>query len=574
MATLAILIFLHFFCATINLVKTDSGDVGNSSLAFCEEQFYVPKSKQDCPYGFSFVGRVPKCVCIKGIYRMYLSNCEVADGFAEEVCTLLEDQQVQVRGVKLTKEPKWDRTGVACERGSAASKEWEYTPEHAKVRTPSTEFYTINGEAFITTQKVRGKWKHDVCVQNKQQEQKICLYRHKDNVDIWHLEKQTEIQVKQTCTPGKAGSTFTPLRVNKCFNPLTLYDAECQVPCIKDNIRQGDGSGNKSPQVSSKLDLDAHILDAKPYIHYDNDFYDRKLNTYLMQQELGVFNVTLVSTVEHGPNKTFSLFEIMKNITKNYCPQKYVPSNWVDQVVDLFHNLHHGDIFKYENELGEEEYKWISDILKKCYLNQTKIKLYHEPLGKDDQGNPIDCDGTPKATGYCNSTSGCDQVPVYQIPPPYNDFLNKHYVPEVNWLILDIVHVACFPQFNESYRMFHLLEQTVEKLFTLRIKNYWFWPSWSQKTKGRMLSTAADDLMHNLEVCAESAYQYNNRQPHRLVRPDPSKYLKRRKRAAQLLSTSYDITCAKSRPEFTYPKDCENFQKPKNKLINPKIKYI
>jgi hypothetical protein len=469
--------------------------------------------------------------------------------------------------VKLTKEPHWDRTGVVGEKGAPGNKDWHYAVEKQKLPLTATEFYTINGEALISTKVLNGKRKSEICVQHKDQDKKICLYRHTDNVDVWHMERTTNIKVDTVCQT-KPGVEWKTMRSNKCFNPLTLYDSECQVPCIKDNVRKGDGM-DEAEQISSKADLDAEILDTKPYIEFDNDYYDRKLNTYLMEQEIGVFTFNRTSELNHGPNKTFSLFEIMKNITKNFCPQKYVPRNWIDQVVDLFHNLHHGDIFKYENELGEDEYKWIYDILTKCLNNGTKIKLYNDPT-TDNQGNIVDCDGTPRATGYYN---GSDRMPIYQIPPPYNDYMNKHYVPEVNWLILDIVHVACFPQFNESYRMFHLLEQTVEKLFTLRIKNYWFWPSWSQKTKGRMLGMNADDLMHNLEVCTESAYSKSGRRPHRLVRPDPTKYIKRRKRAATMLTNRYDISCARTKSEFTYPKECTNWQRTNSKIITPYIKY-
>lgn len=50
---------------------------------------------------------------------------------------------------------------------------------------------------------------------------------------------------------------------------------------------------------------------------------------------------------------------------------------------------------------------------------------------------------------------------------------SMHYVPDVAWDIVDIIQVICFKEFNESYRMFHVLEQAAEKLFTLQIKNLW-----------------------------------------------------------------------------------------------------
>ena len=220
-----------------------------------------------------------------------------------------------------------------------------------------------------------------------------------------------------------------------------------------------------------------NVTDPRPYFYHDSEYLDRRLNMYLLMQELGVFNVTPTSNITHGPNRTFILFDIMKDIVKNFCPPRYVSRSWVEQIIDLFHHLHHGDIFKYENELNEPEFNWIRDILLRCKTNGTSIDLYTDP----DPEHPI-CDGVPRATGFCNNSmhgkaGGCEDEnvkrPIHTLSPPYHDYETKHYVPEVSWLVLDIVHVVCFPQFNESYRMFHLLEQTVEKLFTVRIKNYW-----------------------------------------------------------------------------------------------------
>ena len=50
---------------------------------------------------------------------------------------------------------------------------------------------------------------------------------------------------------------------------------------------------------------------------------------------------------------------------------------------------------------------------------------------------------------------------------------DKHYVPELAWNILDLTQAVCFKEFNDSYRMFHVLEQAAEKLFTLQINNLW-----------------------------------------------------------------------------------------------------
>lgn len=63
-------------------------------------------------------------------------------------------------------------------------------------------------------------------------------------------------------------------------------------------------------------------------------------------------------------------------------------------------------------------------------------------------------------------------MPVDVSPDRAND--SYHYVTEVAWDIVDIIQVVCFPEFNVSYRMFHVLEQAAEKLFTLQVKNLWY----------------------------------------------------------------------------------------------------
>lgn len=161
---------------------------------------------------------------------MYMDNCQVADGFAEEVCMLMKDGDVAVRGVKLTKEPNWDRTALVCEKGTGSLKDWEYVPEMGKVKSTSSMFYTINGEAMVAKStkssgsSSSGMAKQDICVQKKQKSNdKVCLYKHADNVDIWTMDKRIDFIVKPECP---AGFTWEPLRARRCFNPLTLLDCK------------------------------------------------------------------------------------------------------------------------------------------------------------------------------------------------------------------------------------------------------------------------------------------------------------------------------------------------------------
>ena len=61
-----------------------------------------------------------------------------------------------------------------------------------------------------------------------------------------------------------------------------------------------------------------------------------------------------------------------------------------------------------------------------------------------------------------------------RISPLYANYKKKHYVPEFNWLFLDIVHMYCFDYFKDAYRMFHTMEQVYEQIFTTPIRDYWY----------------------------------------------------------------------------------------------------
>jgi len=88
---------------------------------------------------------------------------------------------------------------------------------------------------------------------------------------------------------------------------------------------------------------------------------------------------------------------------------------------------------------------------------------------------------TLQAWGYCNKTlddtDKCSKADMIKVDPRQEstgaNLMNKHYVPELAWNILDLTQAVCFKEFNDSYRMFHVLQQAVEKLFTLQIKQLW-----------------------------------------------------------------------------------------------------
>jgi len=256
------------------------------------------------------------------------------------------------------------------------------------------------------------------------------------------------------------------------------------------------------------MDSQSKGQDPIAYRKHDNKFLNRKMIMHNVINQLNddedEGNCTNSSVLYGEPKRMFEIFDLMKSIAQSQCPNKYVNRNWLDLAIDLFYVLHKGNIFRYEEPLDNMQFEWIKSILTDCQKHVKTITLFPlrtNELADFDQDERLEstcnADGDIvrnlllqgrsyflgivyhymlyyaffQAAGYCNGTTKegkCKEVPVH-----VSAHKHLHYVPDVAWNIVDLIQVACFKQFNESYRIFHVLEQASETLFTMQIKNLW-----------------------------------------------------------------------------------------------------
>ncbi|CAL8148015.1 unnamed protein product [Orchesella dallaii] len=473
------------------------------TLSFCDGEQFVNKTREHCTAGVSFGENKPDCICVSGIYRFLADSCETADGFADNVCTKITDDNgmgTSIVGVKFTRDPvNWSQTGIVCERRGFGTETWDFiTDKHSRGSlTKSVNIYGLNGNAFITKGR-NGKQAFCLEPADAPENEKICRYLKSENTNVWN-DPEIEVFVRPKCDG-------TPITPHKCFGVLTAHDSECQLSCSErepESMPMGRALHAHGAMANLKTDPQAiasskhtphdpndstHIVE---YWKHDNKFLNRKMMIYNIISQLDTGDINRSGNGSWGePKRTFEVFDMMKNITRSYCPDEYVSREWIDLVVELFYILHKGNIFRYDENLSVFEYEWIKDILSKCYArvndvsDPTKlqtVQLSSEPSA-DDPVDDVCTAGGGKATGYCNGTTEpmgnstapgqCNFKPINVQSHRAND--SYHFVPDVAWNIVDIIQVICFQEFNESYRMFHVLEQAAEKLFTLQIRNLWY----------------------------------------------------------------------------------------------------
>ncbi|CAG7835846.1 unnamed protein product [Allacma fusca] len=529
-------------------------------LGFCDAEFYVPKPSSECKGGFLFGERLPKCVCLKGIYQTYMANCDKGVGFAEEVCTRTEDLAtgVKVIGVRITEDPNWNEVGLVYYSSGGMTPDFTYMKEGKTGKLAGERFFTMNGIAKIQKTVTKGIRTHKICIEHKPgMKDNICMYRHTDNVDLWHLEKEypysVYVMVKKKCPTG--GGEYAPMHIGKCFSPLTLLDSDCQVPCDKSNVLVETDTVSIA-QGSADMDKNC-TTDPQSFFRHENKFIDRQLLTFMVIDQIK--NDTVNVTVPEvdikkfpGVDRAYQMYDIIRDIANRSCAFPHLHLEIWGWASKLFMYLHKANKMQYDIPFDEADFNWIMDILSKCSVNVTALVL----TARDK--NPM-CFTSKKALGYCDPRSpkgDCDFVPV-KISPMYQDYTIKHYIPELVWLFLDIVHIQCFKAYADSYRMFHVMERVYEKLFTTPIKDYWHYPTWSTQVKNSLMTIEADNIMWNAEICAEAVYKRHHNKLYRLARPSKYSYSARKKRAAEMVTSSYDISCAATRSDLKIPDACK-----------------
>ena len=58
------------------------------------------------------------------------------------------------------------------------------------------------------------------------------------------------------------------------------------------------------------------------------------------------------------------------------------------------------------------------------------------------------------------------------LPGNYNNS-KYHLVMDVTWNLMDLINAYCIRAFKSSYRMYHELEQGMEKLYLTHLRRFW-----------------------------------------------------------------------------------------------------
>lgn len=133
------------------------------------------------------------------------------------------------------------------------------------------------------------------------------------------------------------------------------------------------------------------------YWKHDNKFLNRKMMIYNIINQIGPADANQSNSTNSSPfgepKRTFELFDTMKSIATSYCPDEYVNTDWIELVIDLFYILHKGNLLKYDENLSEDDYTWIKNILSKCQARiveqpegENVVKLSPTPTHKNPAG--------------------------------------------------------------------------------------------------------------------------------------------------------------------------------------------
>jgi len=203
---------------------------------------------------------------------------------------------------------------------------------------------------------------------------------------------------------------------NCCFTGA-IVAAECTLPCVKDvsklldpladldnmNFNDSENSIFKRSNLDIKIDInedgpEENLLDDNflqlpvsfdnihesnfssltmtQQLEANNFFLNRKLNHYSKLRQVGYIQPNDLRQVK--PQRTFELLEIVRDISKRTCADRFVSSLFIDQAVDLFVILHKGRNYRYTEDLAEDDFSWIKKILTSCYIDARAIELVTE----------------------------------------------------------------------------------------------------------------------------------------------------------------------------------------------------
>jgi hypothetical protein len=172
-------------------------------------------------------------------YRIYMDDCEVEEGFADEVCRLLiSTENPRIHSFQLLAEPNWSQTHVVALTatmggGGSGSQSHQQSlgiislpeagkdslsPTPTKTKVDAGYFYAINGRSYIIRDAAK---RESICVEesiNPYASENICSVYQEDNPTHWKTKGPIEVTVTRTPCTRVEGAEL--LNTRACFAPL------------------------------------------------------------------------------------------------------------------------------------------------------------------------------------------------------------------------------------------------------------------------------------------------------------------------------------------------------------------
>ncbi|ODN02793.1 hypothetical protein Ocin01_03886 [Orchesella cincta] len=541
-------------------------------LTFCDGDSLFTINGGDCNAGINFGTRKPDCVCVTGVYRSWTEDCELYDGFIQEFCTTLVDENIATVGVKLLDSISDTYSDTAAVFGYEVSDYHNWTAYliGSEGKTKSDTFYSLNGFPVMLS-KDKEKF---ICIEPKPRvRQHVCRFYSSENKGVWTSEKETTIKVMSSCDPEIADElreySVAPLKEHRCYDIVGNNMSECQLSCEGGpevgvppfREKRTDGGTNRTELRTSigTTEGEGSMIDddeseekeevVAPGISNSNFFIHRRLNKYIRMRQVGLLPRPDFSMI--APNRTFSLLDIAKRVVRGACPSTFVSDIFLEQALELFVILHKGQDFRFIEDIENRDFKWIQEILLTC-----RVGAIENPLNVVGDKSLAGCQNDGLIQRVCHTVDTDTQTCQDVTGGSFHQYGKYHYIMDVVWNIIDMTHVVCHPHFKKSYRMFHVWEQASEKLFTRDLRGLWHKPDVDLRVYDALLSPKAMVDMINLERCTEAAYK-RSALP-RLARPPKPKSHFRRKRAIVnkrfSVAETVDVYCARKPADVAY--DC------------------
>jgi hypothetical protein len=167
---------------------------------------------------------------------MWLDNCDLYDGFMEEGCTTLTQEEWTVMGMRFAGKvgPLANSTAAIYGKEDSETKAWTAHQVGSNGTSNSDNFYILNGDvSLMISEDGTGKQKKFICIEKQIKEvDQICRYYRNEegNANETWLEEDgaLEIVVLDSCRPEQ-GFRKVELSPENCYGILNRDDCRLRL---------------------------------------------------------------------------------------------------------------------------------------------------------------------------------------------------------------------------------------------------------------------------------------------------------------------------------------------------------